>query len=96
MIQKLKAFWASLPHLVQAGIVAFVSGFGAAAAHAYEDAGFHMSWGEVHHLLPTFIAAGVVAARALYMMPNGKGNGQAAFGQAAQAQKQLPPQNSQQ
>jgi hypothetical protein len=70
MIQKLKAFWASIPHPVQALIVAFVSGAGAAAAHAYEDAGFHMSWGELHHLLPTAIAAGVVAARALYMVPN--------------------------
>jgi hypothetical protein len=68
MIQKLKAFWASIPHPVQALIVAFASGFGAAAAHAYEDAGFHMSWGELHHLAPTFLAAGVAAARALYMV----------------------------
>lgn len=72
MFTKLKAVWSSLPHQVQALIVAFVSGFGAAAAHAYEDAGFHMSWGELHHLLPTFITAGAVAARALYMMPKGK------------------------
>lgn len=70
MIQKLKAFWASIPHPVQALIVAFASGFAAAAAHAYEDAGFHMSWGELHHLLPTFVAAGALAARALYMVPN--------------------------
>ena len=71
MIQKLKALWCSLPHAVQAVIVAFVTGFGAAAAHAYEDAGFHMSWGELHHLLPTFLAAGVAAARVLYMIPSG-------------------------
>ena len=70
MIQKAKALWASLPHQVQALLVAFATGFAAAAAHAYEDAGFHMSWGEVHHLLPTFIAAGVAAARILYMVPN--------------------------
>ncbi len=70
MVNKLKAFWASLPHQVQALIVAFASGVAAAAAHAYEDAGFHMSWGELHHLLPTFIAAGVLAARALYKVPN--------------------------
>lgn len=70
MIQKAKALWAGLPHQVQALLVAFATGFAAAAAHAYEDAGFHMSWGEVHHLLPTFIAAGVAAARILYMVPN--------------------------
>lgn len=70
MIQKLKAFWASLPHQVQAVVVAFASGFAAAAAHAYEDAGFQMSWGELHHLVPTFIAAGIAAARILYMVPN--------------------------
>lgn len=69
-MNKLKAFWASIPHPVQALIVAFASGFLAAAAHAYEDAGFHMSWGELHHLLPTFIAAGAGAARALYMVAN--------------------------
>jgi hypothetical protein len=69
-MNKLKALWASIPHPVQALIVAFASGFGAAAAHAYEDAGFHMSWGELHHLLPTFIAAGAAAARILYMVPN--------------------------
>lgn len=69
-MNKLKAFWASIPHPVQALIVAFASGFAAAAAHAYEDAGFHMSWGELHHLVPTFLAAGVAAARILYMVPN--------------------------
>lgn len=69
-MNRLKAFWSSLPHQTQALIVAFGSGMLAAAAHAYEDAGFHMSWGELHHLVPTFIAAGVVAARALYMNPN--------------------------
>lgn len=74
MIQKLKLFWGSLPHQTQAVIVAFSSGFVAAAAHAYEDAGFHMSWGELHHLAPTFLFAGVAAARALYMLPN-RGNG---------------------
>lgn len=70
MIAKAKALWARLPHQAQAVIVAFATGFAAAAAHAYEDAGFHMSWGEVHHLVPTFIAAGVAAARILYMVPN--------------------------
>ncbi|MCU1338854.1 MAG: hypothetical protein JWO19_4435 [Bryobacterales bacterium] len=69
-MNKLKSLWASLPHPVQAMLVAFASGFLAAAAHAYEDAGFHMSWGELHHLLPTFVAAGVAAARILYMVPN--------------------------
>jgi len=72
MVAKICQFWDSLPHQVQCLIFAFVSGFGAATAHAYEDAGFAMSWGELHHLLPTFIAAGVVAARAYYMVPKGK------------------------
>lgn len=71
-MNKLKALWASIPSPAQAVIVAFLSGAGAAAAHAYEDAGFHMSWGELHHLLPTFLAAGAVAARALYMVPSHK------------------------
>lgn len=70
MIQQFRAFWGSIPHALQAAIVAFLSGFLAAAAHAYEDAGFGMSWGELHHLLPTFVTAGVVAARALYMVPS--------------------------
>ncbi len=69
-MNKLKTLWGSIPHPLQALLVAFASGFLAAAAHAYEDAGFHISWGELHHLLPTFIAAGVAAARILYMVPN--------------------------
>jgi len=85
MIQKLKSFWCSLPHQAQAVILAFASGFGAAAAHAYEDAGFHMSWGELHHLFPTFITAGVIAARALYMMPSGKADKLKAQGAAEAA-----------
>ena len=69
-MNKLKTLWGSIPHPLQALLVAFASGFLAAAAHAYEDAGFHISWGELRHLLPTFIAAGVAAARILYMVPN--------------------------
>ncbi len=72
-MNKLKALWASVPHPAQALIVAFASGVAAAAAHAYEDAGFHMSYGEFRHLVPTFIAAGAAAARVLYMVPSRPG-----------------------
>ena len=72
MIQKLKAFWASLPHVVQAAIVLFVSTAGTTIAHSIEDGIVPHNWVDVKHLLVSAIVAGIVAVRAFYLLPNGK------------------------
>jgi len=76
--QYLRDFWNNLPHTVQGGLIAFASGFAAAAAHYLTDETACFSLACVRHVVPTFIAAGVVALRAFYLIPsshNGNGNG---------------------
>lgn len=62
-MDKLKQFWASLPHQVQALVVAFASGAG---TYFLDNPHFTISRAS----LSAAIAAGLVAARALYMIPN--------------------------
>jgi hypothetical protein len=78
--QYFRDFWNSLPHTVQGGLIAFASGFAAAAAHELSEPTACFSPSCLRHYVPTFIAAGVVALRAFYLIPstsakNGNGNG---------------------
>jgi len=68
-VDKLKAFWAQLPHSVQARLVAFGGGFVAALVHAYSDTAAVWTWAQLVHELPTFAASGFVALRAYLMLP---------------------------
>lgn len=71
MIQKLKNFWASLPHVVQAGVVLFVTTVGTTIAHSIEDGVWPHTWHDVEHMLGTAVVAGAIAVKAFYMLPNG-------------------------
>lgn len=69
-MNKLKAFWASLPHPVQAGLILFATTAGTTLAHAIEES-FCFSTQCLKHYAASAIVAGVVAVRAFYMLPNG-------------------------
>ena len=69
-MNRLKAFWASLPSPVQAVLVAFSAAFFESLTHALSEGGMTFSKATVLHLLKGAIVAGVVAARAFYMLPN--------------------------
>lgn len=88
MINRLKAFWASLPHAVQAGAILFVTTAGTSVVHAIEDGIVPHSWADIRHLLGTAVVAGVIAVRAFYMLPNGKAQ---LVAQAQQAAQTNPP-----
>jgi hypothetical protein len=77
MIQKLKLFWASLPHQVQAAIVTFGTAAGVTIAHAIEDGTMPSNWPAIKHLLATAVVSGVAALRLFYMLPN-RSNGSSA------------------
>lgn len=69
MINKVKAFWAELPHSFQAAIVAFGGGFIAALVHAYSDNGAVWTLAQFRHEIPTFLASGFVSLKAYLMIP---------------------------
>jgi len=70
-MSKLKAFWASLPHLVQAAIVAFAAGSGAYLGEALSDpSALVVSLGEPKKFAAGAILAGIASLRAFYMTPN--------------------------
>lgn len=69
MIQKLKAFWASLPHPVQALLIAIATAFGTTLLHAVSE-GNCFSAICLKHYVSTSLLAAVAAARAFYMVPN--------------------------
>jgi hypothetical protein len=89
LIQKLKAFWASLPHAVQALVVLFVTTAGTTIAHSIEDGIVPHTWADAKHMLGTAVVAGIVAVRAFYMLPNG--NAQLVAQAKAENASQLPP-----
>lgn len=89
MIQRLKNFWASLPHAAQAGLVTFASAAGATITHAIEEGRVPNTWADCKHLIGTAIVAGLIALRAFYMLPNGTAQ-LVAQAKAANA-AQLPP-----
>jgi len=70
MIKKIKSAWASLPHQVQALIIAFGAASGESIVHALADPNAAFTKAEVLHLLKGAIVAGVAAARLFYMKPN--------------------------
>jgi len=72
MKQKILAYWASLPHWLQAGVILFVTTAGTTIAHSIEDGIFPSTWADVKHLAATAIVAGVVAVRAFYMLPSNR------------------------
>lgn len=80
-MNKIKAFWNSLPHQVQAGVVAFATATGATLIHAFEDAGLTScsSWSCFGHALKTVFSphmvltalfAGAAALKVFYMIPS--------------------------
>jgi hypothetical protein len=71
-VNRLKAFWASLPHPVQAIAVLFVTTVSTTVAHSIEDGIVPHTWADAKHMLGTAVVAGIVAVRAFYMLPNGK------------------------
>ena len=94
-MNKLKAFWASLPHAVQAIVVLFVTTAGTTIAHSIEDGVVPHTWADAKHMLGTAVVAGIVAVRAFYMLPNGNAQlvAQAkAINQQQTANTPLPPQ----
>jgi hypothetical protein len=68
-IQKLQALWASLPHSVQAALLAFAAAAGTTFVHAISEGGCFAAVC-LKHYAATSIGAGLVAARAFYMVPN--------------------------
>lgn len=68
-MNKLKALWASLPHPVQALVLAFATAAGTTFVHAIgEDGCFALEC--LKHYAATSVGAGLIAARAFYMVPN--------------------------
>ena len=82
-MNKLKAVWSSLPHPVQALILAFATTAATTFIHALSE-GNCFTVVCLKHFATTSLAAGAVAARAFYMVPNGRGS-------APQAPPQPPP-----
>lgn len=70
MYQKAKALWASLPHLVQAAIVVFVSASSEAVVHALSEPTMCFSKACLLHLAKSAAITGAVAAKAFYMTAN--------------------------
>jgi hypothetical protein len=89
VIPKIKAFWASLPHAVQAIVILFVTTAGTTIVHSIEDGIVPHTWADAKHMLGTAVVAGIVAVRAFYMLPNG--NAQLVAQAKAQNAAQVPP-----
>lgn len=102
LIAKAKAFWASLPHQVQAAVVTFSAAAGGVITHAIEEGRVPNTWADIKHLVGTAIVSGLVALRVFYFLPNGAAqivananaaaaaNGPTSNQGQAQAQKQQP------
>jgi predicted Na+-dependent transporter len=72
-MNKLKAFWASLPHQVQAGVILFGTVAGTTLAKELQALAFgtlSFSVSSLEHDLGMAIFAGFVAVRAFYCEPN--------------------------
>jgi hypothetical protein len=65
----LKAFWASLPHQLQAIIVMFVSAFFATFVHVASESSCYTG-SCLKHYAGTALTAGFVALRVFYMIPS--------------------------
>jgi hypothetical protein len=69
VIQKLKAFWASLPHQVQVILLGVGTAALTAFLHAVENGNCY-SADCLKHYVASAVAAGLAAGRAFYMLPN--------------------------
>lgn len=70
MVQKIKAFWSSLPHQVQAGAVAFGSAAFVTVLQNAAKGEICSTWQCVHQHLSATISSGATALLAFYMKPN--------------------------
>jgi hypothetical protein len=68
-MDKVKAFWASLPHPVQALIVAAVTAAGTTFLHAVSEGNCYTVVCLKHYAATSLLAA-VAVVRAFYMVPN--------------------------
>ena len=93
-MNQLKAFWASLPHQLQAAIIVGASAMGEFIEHIIEMGQFPHSWLDAKHLIGRALMAGAVAAWAFYRLPNG--TAQIVAQAKAQTAQPVPPQNFQQ
>jgi hypothetical protein len=95
VFQKLKAFWSSLPHQVQAAVIVGASAFGESIEHVIEIGQLPHSLLDAKHLLGRAFVAAVVAAWAFYRLPNGTAQlvAQAKAQNAADARSTTPPAN---
>lgn len=68
-----RAFWASLPHQVQAGVVVFATAALTTLSKELQALLFgtaHFTRSSLQHDLGAAITAGILAVRAFYMLPN--------------------------
>jgi hypothetical protein len=73
LIARAKAFWASLPHEVQAGVVMFATAAGTTLGKELQALWFgtgSFTWITLRHDIGMAITAGVIAVRCFYMLPN--------------------------
>lgn len=71
MIQRFRYFWGSLPHQVQAIIIAAASAFLASLGQAFADPShFCLAMTCLKHYVGTAALAAITAARAFYMVPS--------------------------
>ena len=68
-MNQLKLLWSSLPHPVQALIIAFATAAGTTLLHALSEGNCFTAIC-LKHALASSLLAGVAAARAFYMVPN--------------------------
>ena len=69
-MNKIKAFWGSLPHELQTAVIIGLSAAGETLEHVIEMGHFPSDWPGVKHLIGRTIAAGLIAAWAFYRKPN--------------------------
>ena len=73
LIAQAKAFWASLPHQVQAGIILFGTAAGTTLGkelQAYFFGTAHFTRSSLQHDIGAALVAGFFAVRAFYMLPS--------------------------
>lgn len=95
-MNKLKAFWASLPHQLQAAIMFGGSAVLEAVVHAISEGKIPSTLPEFKHFIGSALATGVAAAYAFYRLPNGSAQLVAQAKAENAAKVPFPPQNFQQ
>lgn len=70
-MNKLKAFWASLPHQLQAAMISGAAAGIETIAHVIEEGQVPSDWPGVKHLLGSALVTAATTAYAFYRLPNG-------------------------